>query len=214
MGTASGNGFHAAQPPPRHNVGLSLGNDLNLLREENRIAHFFLPLYTTLNSVPHKQSNNKMDGLSIAASILAVIQVADRVISLCKFYLALSRDAPSDIRIIWIETSSLRTILDNIQFLAANGHGSNLNTLAGSDGPVEGCRKALGELSGLFPSDNLNANACDGESGDRSQPKRRKLKDVWATLAWPFKEGTARKLLVEIAHHKTTLNLALTADIR
>lgn len=149
-----------------------------------------------------------MDPLSTVASILAVIQVADRVISLCKFYLELARDAPSDLRVILIETSALKTILDNIQFLASHGHGPvNLDTLTGKDGPIEGCRKALDQLSGLFSSEYAH-----GISSTRS--RRRIVKDTWATLAWPFKESTARKLLAEVVQHKSTLNLALTVDIR
>ncbi|KAH7126132.1 hypothetical protein EDB81DRAFT_730543 [Dactylonectria macrodidyma] len=148
-----------------------------------------------------------MDPLSIAASIFAVVQIADRVISLCKYYLDLSRDAPSDLRFILIETSSLRTILDNIQFLTSSGHvPTTLNNLTANDGPIEGCRKTLDQLNELFSSDYLNET-----SGNRS--KRRKVKATLTTLAWPFKENTARKLLGEVVHHKTTLNLALTVDM-
>ncbi|OIW22523.1 hypothetical protein CONLIGDRAFT_606829 [Coniochaeta ligniaria NRRL 30616] len=148
-----------------------------------------------------------MDPLSIAASILAVVQIADRVISLCRFYLELSRDAPSDLRVILIETSALKTILDNIQFLASNGHGpTTLSTLTGKDGPIEGCHKALDQLSGLFSSEYAH-----DASSNRS--KRRKVKATLTTLAWPFKGSRARKLLAEVVQHKTTLNLALTADI-
>lgn len=147
-----------------------------------------------------------MDPLSIVASIIAVVQMADRVISLCRFYLELSRDAPSDLRVIMIETSALRTILDNIEFLVSKGHApANLHTLDGDGGPIEGCHKALDQLSGLFSSEYAH---------DSNRSKRRKVKATLATLAWPFKESTARKLLAEVVQHKTTLNLALTADIR
>jgi len=149
-----------------------------------------------------------MDPLSIAASIFAAIQIADRVISLCRFYLELTSDAPSDLRVILIEASALKAILDNIQFLASNGHGPvTLNTLIGKDGPVEGCRKALHQMSGLFPFESAHRVL-----GTRS--KRRKVTATLNTLAWPFKESRARKLLAEVVQHKTTLNLALTADIR
>ncbi|KAK3370926.1 hypothetical protein B0T24DRAFT_627387 [Lasiosphaeria ovina] len=148
-----------------------------------------------------------MDPLSIAASIFAAIQIADRVISLCKFYLELASDAPSDLRVILIEASALKAILDNIQFLASNGHGPvTLNTLIGKEGPVEGCRKALHQMSGLFPSESAQRT-----SGTRS--KRQKVAATLHTLAWPFKETRARKLLAEVVQHKTTLNLALTVDI-
>lgn len=83
---------------------------------------------------------------------------------------------------------------------------ATLNTLTRDDGPIEGCRKTLNQLDGLFSSDYLHQT-----SGNRS--KRRKVKATLTTLAWPFKENTARKLLVEVVQHKTTLNLALTVDM-
>jgi hypothetical protein len=149
-----------------------------------------------------------MDPLSIAASIFARIQIADRVISLCKFYLELATDAPSDLRVILIEISALKTILDNIQFLASNGHGSvTLNAVIEKDGPIEGCRKALQQLSGLFPTEPAHRKSA-------SRSNREKVTANLNTLAWPFKESRARKLLVEVVQHKTTLNLALMADVR
>jgi hypothetical protein len=149
-----------------------------------------------------------MDPLSIASSIIAVIQIADRVISLCKFYIGLSSDGPSDLRVILIETSALRAILDNLQFLSSNGHHpTNLMSLAGKDGSIEGCRKALGGLEALLPPEY-------SQSSSRTKSKRRKVKATLTILAWPLKQSTARKLLADVVQHKTTLNLALTADIR
>jgi len=136
--------------------------------------------------------------------------LADSVVSLCKLYIGLARDAPSDLRLILIETSTLKTILDNIQFLASNGHEpATLTTLTGADGPIEGCRKALSQLSGLLSSEGSHPNSALG-----SASMQRKVKATLTTLAWPLKASTARKLLAEVVQHKTTLDLALTADIR
>jgi hypothetical protein len=149
-----------------------------------------------------------MDPLSAAASIIAVIQIADTVVSLCKFYLELTSDAPSDLRVMLIEASTLRAILDNIQFLASHGHAPvSLHTLTGKDGPIQGCLMALRQMSGLFPSES--AQTVSG-----TKAKRRKVTAALTALAWPFKEGKARKLLAEVVQYKTALNLALTADIR
>lgn len=200
----------AAQPTKAHHQAF-LGRPKSL---EGHICITASPLFRhtfALNALPATlipDENHKMDPISIAASIITVVQMADRVISLCRFYLELSRDAPPDLRVIMIETSALRTILDNIQFLASKGHApANLHTLTGDGAPVEGCHKALDQLSQLFSSEYAHDAV-----GNRS--KRRKVKATLATLAWPFKESTARKLLEEVVQHKTTLNLALTADIR
>src|ERR1700722_1073908 len=148
-----------------------------------------------------------MEAVGIAASVLTFIQVADRVIGLCKFYLELARDAPSDLRAILIETSTLQTILDNLQFLASCGHSPTaLHTLAGEEGPIAGCLRAIKEIEGLFPSGHTSSKRL------KSSSKRQKVNATLTALAWPFKENKARKLLGELVQYKTTINLALSTE--
>ena len=149
-----------------------------------------------------------MDPLSLAAGIIATIQIAERVIALCKRYLEAVQDAPSDLRIIFIEASTLKTILDNLQLLASWGHGpTDLDSLVGPNGPIEGCRRALTEISGLFPADYTQDTRC-------GRSKRRKVKATLIDLAWPLKETRARKILTEIMQYKTTLILAIATESR
>jgi hypothetical protein len=141
--------------------------------------------------------------LSLASSIVSIVQVADRVISLCKFFLQEGHDAPSDLRTILVETSIVKTILQNLQFLmeAIPGLSGPLNSLSGNDGPIEGCRTVITRLEGLLPSHFI-------QSGSR-RSKRRK---VMTALAWPLKETKAKKLLQELVQYKMTINLALTTE--
>lgn len=147
-----------------------------------------------------------MDPFSTAAGVIAVIQIADRIISLCKNYLETVRDAPSDLRLIFIETSTLKTILESLNFLASYQQTTSLTGLLGDDGPVEASRKTLTELSNLFPSNY--------DTGTTSTSKRQKAKEILSSLAWPLKETKARKLLSELGQHKSTISLALAADCR
>jgi hypothetical protein len=81
-----------------------------------------------------------MEAVGIVVSIFTFVQVADRVINLCKSYPELARDAPSDLRAILIKTSTLQTVLHNLQFLASCGHSPTaLHILAGEEGPIAGC---------------------------------------------------------------------------
>ncbi len=147
-----------------------------------------------------------MDPVTIATTVISVIQVADRVIGLCKAYLEAVRDAPSDLRVILIEISTTRVVLDSLHFLISCSHGPTvLDSLAGDDGPIEGCRRSISEIEGLFPSNN-----SPGAPGAKS--KRRKIQATLAGLAWPFKETKARKLLAEMIQFKTTISLALTTE--
>jgi hypothetical protein len=145
--------------------------------------------------------------IAVGASVIAIIQVTDRIIALCKFYIETVRDAPSDLRAILMETSMLRTIFENLNFLTAcnTGMSNIVSTLYGEGGPVEGCRRSITELEKLFPSD------CIQTTG-QSRSKKRKVKATLVALAWPLKENKARKLLDEVVRYKATIALALTTE--
>ncbi|KAK2729735.1 hypothetical protein CKAH01_02709 [Colletotrichum kahawae] len=148
------------------------------------------------------------EAIGLAASVFATVQIADRVISLCKRYIESIQDAPSDLRTILIETSSVKAILENVKVLIEcdNGQSDIFDTLKGPSGPIEGCREAMKSLEGLFRTDTA---ASQGLS------RSRKLKShalvTLATLAWPLKESKAKKLLQDVATHKSTISLALAA---
>ena len=143
--------------------------------------------------------------IAVGASVVAIIQIADRISGLCKFYIETVRDAPSDLRVILVETSALKTILENLNFLTAcDGPDSTAaRRTSGADGPIEGCFRTVTELEKLFPSDSVRTRG-------RKSPKKRKLDSVLRALAWPLKESKARKLLDEMMRYKTTISLALT----
>ena len=145
--------------------------------------------------------------IAVGASVIAIIQITDRIIGLCKFYIETARDAPSDLRVILLETSALKTIFENLQFLMACSSevSATVRSLAGHNGPLKGCSRSISELEKLFPSD------CVQGMG-KSRGKRRKVKVTLAALAWPLKESKAKKLLDEIMRYKMTISLALTTE--
>jgi hypothetical protein len=147
------------------------------------------------------------EAIAVGASVIAIIQITDRIVGMCKFYIETARDAPADLRVILLETSMLKTIFENLNFLTAcnSGVSTTVSTLSGEDGPVEGCRRSVTELEKLFPSD------CIQTTG-QSRSKKRKVKPMLAALAWPLKENKARKLLDEIMRYKTTITLAITTE--
>lgn len=139
-----------------------------------------------------------MDPLSVTASILTIIGLADKIISACKGYISAVREAPNDLSSILIEVGSVKCVLEVLEMRSDNiliG-----NKLRGPDGPFEGTKQALLAFERLLPV------TVDGYLDG----KRRKLSTSYATLAWPFKEGKAQKLLGDIARHKATISLALT----
>jgi hypothetical protein len=140
-------------------------------------------------------------------TIIAVIQIADRLIGLCKFYVKTVNDAPADLRAILVEISILKTILESLQFLvAANCSQSAIfDRLSVPDSPIEHCHELLLELEKLFPS-GIDYTA------DSNRSKRRRVNVDRVALAWPLKKAKAYKLLDDIVRCKTTINIALTTE--
>lgn len=148
-----------------------------------------------------------MEPLSLAASVITVIQLSERVVSLCRWYVTSMKDAPKDLRTIMMEAGSVRSVVSNLEFFmstwAADDMLGILKGLEGPEGPIEGCRKALAALEKMFPSE---------VAGNATGTKRRATTISYAKLAWPFKEDKARKILDDIVRYKATISLALTAD--
>ena len=145
--------------------------------------------------------------VAAASSVIAIIQITDRVISLCKFYIETVKDVASDLRLMLVEVSALKTIFENLDFLMTHNCAvSNaVSILSGNDGAIEGCRRSITELEKLFPSNWK-------QTGEQNTSRKQRVKATWAALAWPLKENRAKKLLDEITRYKTTITLAITTD--
>ena len=121
-----------------------------------------------------------MDPLSVGAGIIAIIQAADRIAQLCRYYIGAIDDYPKDLRVILIEISTLQALFENIKFLMDSDGSSSpmLKILGGKEGPLTGCRSTISELELLFPASppQITSNAH----------RRKRLKDVVSQLAWPF----------------------------
>jgi hypothetical protein len=147
---------------------------------------------------------------AVAASVIAVVQIADRIVGLCKFYIESVADTPLELRTVLIEISALKAIFENLDFLIKTDSAASqlLNSLLGSDGPIEGCLSTVRELERLFPSDSI-PNASHNATGMR----RRKMHAAMAVLAWPLKATKARQLLQQIVQFKTSISVALTTEL-
>jgi hypothetical protein len=143
----------------------------------------------------------------MADPIATVIQIADRLIGLCKDYLTTVKDAPSDLRTILIETSTLKVVFESLQFLLDSNSAPSdvLAGLSSENGPVQGCQRSVSELEKLFPP--KSSIVRKGQSS-----KKQKLTNTLAILAWPGKQDRAKKLLDEISRYKSTITLTLSAD--
>ena len=147
------------------------------------------------------------EAIALGASIVAIIQIADRIAGICRFYIQSTRNAPSEFRTLLLELSALKAIFENVRFLAEeNNNSSNIiKTFSDQHGPIAGCNKSIMELEQLLDIDS------DIFSED-STSKKRKRQAIVAALQWPLKENRVKRLMEEISRFKSTITLALTTE--
>jgi len=145
---------------------------------------------------------------SMADSISAVIELTERVAGVCKWLIETVQDYPRDLRLIFVETGSLKVIFESLRFLKEDDpeDSATLRRLRGSNGPIEGCKAAMNQLDQLFPS-------LTTPSSKRKGAKREKIQTLLTRLAWPLNADRARKLLDEIMCHKSKINVALQGQL-
>jgi hypothetical protein len=134
-----------------------------------------------------------MDPVSAAASIAAVFQISNAVLSSCYRYIGQVKSAEAEITQVISEVGSLTAILADLKQLIQE-HGSelaSLRSLEGPNGPLATCLRALDEL-------NTKLAPATKPSGVRRR------------LLWPFESKKVQEILEIIQKQKTTFQLALT----
>ena len=145
--------------------------------------------------------------MEFAASLIAVVGLADKVISRCHRYLSAVKGCPSDLRTILLEISSIKAVIENLEFLRSNSPDPHLKqlllSLDGADGPVQGCRECLQQLENLIPDDKTQ-----GSWSKRERP----LQPTLERLAWPLHATKAKRLLDELGRFRGSISLTLVTD--
>jgi hypothetical protein len=152
--------------------------------------------------------------MEIGANVITFIQLTDRVIDICKFYIESIRDTPHDVKVILIEVCSLKSILENLKlFLLVDPTSVSevLASLEATGGTFDGCQEALGKLEKLFPEELIQLfNNSGGSSSVKTNVNH--FSKLLSALQWPHKKKQADKLLAEIHGYKATISLALSTD--
>lgn len=146
------------------------------------------------------------EAFGVGAGILTVIELTAKITSRCKYLIETAQDAPRDLRHIFVEISSLKSVLESFQFLfeSESGFSDTVQNLGNVDGTVQGCRTTVEDL----------ARELDGISlSQGSQTTVGKRQKIRGSLNWCLKESKARKLLADIAQHKATITLTLLSDL-
>jgi ankyrin repeat domain-containing protein 50 len=139
-----------------------------------------------------------MDGLSTAASVIAVIQISSQIFDFCRTYYLNVKDARNDIQRLQNEITSLQDVLVRVADLANVRNSTPMHTLDlvnKEDGLLKQCQLELTALAARLSPDESS-----------------KLKLALKTMKWPLSRKEVDRTLVAIGRYKSSFILALTTD--
>jgi hypothetical protein len=154
-----------------------------------------------------------MDPLSVTASIIAVIQAANSIISFCFDFRSAVKERPWGLTKISSEVTLLRNILEALRNLSEQAESETepfdrtaqnrlpvLKQLCSHGGPLEKCLEELHEVEKKL--------APPRWSGLLKPIPRAFIQ----TMGWRLKDKEVEGTIQMLERFKTTFNLALTAD--
>jgi hypothetical protein len=146
-----------------------------------------------------------MDGFSVAANVIAVLQVANSVISICYDYRVALRKSPWALTRVLDEITDLRGILEAIERLSTSDtqfvNSKHLEETCNLiHGPLSTCMAALNYLEGLLGSSSL------------SSPTTSRWRALSQAVTWHFKDKEITGILETIDRCKNTLKLAVSTE--
>lgn len=142
-----------------------------------------------------------MDGLSAAASVIAVIQIAGTVSSLCSSYLTAVRNAKHDIESLQEELTRLKAVLEGAQTLLDGPNASMLETSQRFRSTLDDCSTQLRLLETKL-KENLQIR------------NKAKIRDRLALrrLKWPFESKDINNVIKVLHQIRELLSTGLNID--
>jgi hypothetical protein len=157
---------------------------------------------------------DQMDGLSVAASIIAVLQAANAVVSVCYDYRAAVKDSSWELPRVTEEVKGLRNVLETLESLASDLEKPGSDAKSRLPTLQLLCKPKTGNEGGLLAMcleelNNLKKKLAPPKWAGSAGSKRLA---VTQALRWPLKESETNKTLESIGRFRDMLTLALTAD--
>jgi hypothetical protein len=138
-----------------------------------------------------------MDGLSGAASVIAVIDMSTKITALCFQYSIAVKNAKNDIERIEKKVGDIKRVLESIKELLDGPHKARLSTTHGLFKSLKQCLRELQEL---------NEELEPGKT--RKTMSRFRVR----ALKWPFTSKQVDKIISSIGGYEQTFTLALQVD--
>jgi hypothetical protein len=151
-----------------------------------------------------------MDPLSVTASVIAVLQAAQTVVSVCYDFRAAINDTPWALTRITSSINDLRLILRRLEEVANESELKSDETNLARLTTLEALCKDGGAISNCFEElKTLEKKLLPRSWAGKEGSKRRALIQ---SIGWQFKGGDAEETLRRLEGYKSTLNLAITMD--
>lgn len=138
-----------------------------------------------------------MDGLSAAASLIAVIEISAKIASLCFQYSSAVKDARKDIERLERKVADLKGVLGGVKQLLDERDKSRLSAAGELAGSLNDCFLRLERLKTQL--DPENTHKAMSRLGVRA-------------LKWPFTSKEVEKIVDDLERYKQTFILALQVD--
>lgn len=138
-----------------------------------------------------------MDGLSGAASVIAVVDISAKVTSLCFQYSVAVKDAKRDIGRLQQKVTDIKKLLEGLQQLLDKQDQSQLSTTRKMADSLEQCHQQLQGLKAQL---------------EPSQSRRAMQRVGIRALKWPFTSKQVEKMVVSLEQYEHTFSLALQVD--
>ena len=156
--------------------------------------------FNTLRSFPIgtlPSSRPTMSGLELAASVVAVIDLSTKIVTVCSRYALTVSNAKDDISRLQHESTSLKKTLQNLRGLLDGPHGSRLAISRSLCDAVQDCSAQFERLGKrLEPGTGRKAMS---RLGVRS-------------LKWPLKSKDVDGIIASLERQKNAISLALNVD--
>ena len=138
-----------------------------------------------------------MDGLSVAANVIAVIELSAKIAALCFQYSAAVKDAKKDIERLQTKVNDVKKVAEDVQQLLDGPHSPKLSTSQKLGQAIHGCFAQL---------QTIGTRLDPGKS--RKAMSRLGLR----SLKWPFESKEIDKLVKELENCNANISLALQVD--